>query len=126
MHPRARTECTAATCTPNAVAPTRPAGKVRVAIIREEGSNGDREMGAAVYAAGMEPWDITMSDLLSGRASLDSFQGAPGCLRTPVGRALRGKKGSQPPPLFASALKLRGNTVQNTLATGHLSALRCA
>ncbi|GAB4814933.1 hypothetical protein N2152v2_001979 [Parachlorella kessleri] len=50
-------------------------GKVRVAVIREEGSNGDREMGAAVYAAGMEPWDITMSDLLSGRASLDSFQG---------------------------------------------------
>lgn len=41
--------------------------KVRVAIIREEGSNGDREMSAAVHAAGMEPWDITMSDLLAGR-----------------------------------------------------------
>jgi hypothetical protein len=38
--------------------------KVRVAVIREEGSNGDREMAAAVYAAGLEPWDITMSDLL--------------------------------------------------------------
>ena len=49
--------------------------KVRVAIIREEGSNGDREMAAAVYAAGMEPWDVTMSDLLNGRAQLDSFQG---------------------------------------------------
>jgi len=49
--------------------------KVRVAVIREEGSNGDREMSAAVYAAGMEPWDITMSDLLNGRASLDSFRG---------------------------------------------------
>jgi hypothetical protein len=46
-----------------------------VAVIREEGSNGDREMAAAVYAAGMEPWDITMSDLLAGRASLDSFRG---------------------------------------------------
>ena len=33
-------------------------------MIREEGSNGDREMAAAVHAAGMEPWDITMSDLL--------------------------------------------------------------
>ncbi len=42
---------------------------------REEGSNGDREMAAAVHAAGMEPWDITMSDLLAGRASLDSFAG---------------------------------------------------
>ena len=50
-------------------------GKVRVAVIREEGSNGDREMAAAVYSGGMEPWDVTMSDLLNGRASLDSFQG---------------------------------------------------
>ena len=48
---------------------------MRVAVIREEGSNGDREMSAAVYAAGLEPWDITMSDLIAGRASLDSFQG---------------------------------------------------
>ena len=46
-----------------------------MAIIREEGSNGDREMSAAVYSAGMEPWDITMSDLLHGRATLDFFQG---------------------------------------------------
>ncbi len=50
-------------------------GKVRVAVMREEGSNGDREMAAAVYSGGMEPWDVTMSDLLNGRASLDSFQG---------------------------------------------------
>ena len=50
---------------------------MRVAIIREEGSNGDREMASAVYAAGMEPWDITMSDLLDGRSALDCFQGAP-------------------------------------------------
>jgi len=49
--------------------------KVKVAVIREEGSNGDREMGAAVYQAGMDPWDVTMSDLLHGRAALDSFQG---------------------------------------------------
>ncbi len=48
--------------------------QIRVAIIREEGSNGDREMAAAAYAAGMEPWDITMSDLINGRASLDSFR----------------------------------------------------
>ena len=46
-------------------------------MIREEGSNGDREMAAAVYSGGMEPWDVTMSDLLNGRASLDSFQGKP-------------------------------------------------
>ena len=45
-------------------------------MCREEGSNGDREMAAAMWHAGLEPWDITMSDLLQGRASLDTFQGA--------------------------------------------------
>ncbi|XP_008781955.1 probable phosphoribosylformylglycinamidine synthase, chloroplastic/mitochondrial [Phoenix dactylifera] len=49
--------------------------KPKVAIIREEGSNGDREMSAAFYAAGFEPWDITMSDLLNGLVSLDEFRG---------------------------------------------------
>lgn len=50
-------------------------GKARVAVIREEGTNGDREMAAAVQMAGMEPWDVTMSDLLAGTVSLDAFQG---------------------------------------------------
>jgi hypothetical protein len=49
-----------------AAAASYPDVQVRVAVIREEGSNGDREMSAAVYAAGMEPWDITMSDLIAG------------------------------------------------------------
>ncbi|KAJ6844156.1 putative phosphoribosylformylglycinamidine synthase, chloroplastic/mitochondrial [Iris pallida] len=49
--------------------------KPKVAIIREEGSNGDREMSAAFYAAGFEPWDIAMSDLLNERISLDKFRG---------------------------------------------------
>ncbi|CAN0909555.1 Probable phosphoribosylformylglycinamidine synthase, chloroplastic/mitochondrial [Linum grandiflorum] len=49
--------------------------KPKVAIIREEGSNGDREMSAAFYAAGFEPWDIAMSDLLNGTASLGEFRG---------------------------------------------------
>ncbi|CDP12696.1 unnamed protein product [Coffea canephora] len=49
--------------------------KPKVAVIREEGSNGDREMAAAFYAAGFEPWDITMSDLLSGTISLHPFRG---------------------------------------------------
>ncbi|PAN26759.1 hypothetical protein PAHAL_5G036500 [Panicum hallii] len=49
--------------------------KPKVAIIREEGSNGDREMAAAFHAAGFEPWDITMSDLLAGKSSLTDFRG---------------------------------------------------
>jgi len=46
-----------------------------VAIIREEGSNGDREMTAAFYHAGFEAWDVTMTDILGGRVSLDIFRG---------------------------------------------------
>ncbi|KAF2318847.1 hypothetical protein GH714_011157 [Hevea brasiliensis] len=49
--------------------------KPKVAVIREEGSNGDREMAAALYAAGFEPWDVTMSDLLNGAISLHEFHG---------------------------------------------------
>jgi phosphoribosylformylglycinamidine synthase len=52
----------------------------KVAVVREEGTNGDREMAAAFYAAGLDPYDITMSDLLADRIALDEFQGlvAPG------------------------------------------------
>nr|GMD86053.1 probable phosphoribosylformylglycinamidine synthase, chloroplastic/mitochondrial [Ipomoea batatas] len=49
--------------------------KPKVAVIREEGSNGDREMSAAFYAAGFEPWDVAMSDLLNGVVSLHEFRG---------------------------------------------------
>lgn len=49
--------------------------KVKVCILREEGSNGDREMSAAIHSAGMEPWDVTMSDLLNGSVDLSDFRG---------------------------------------------------
>jgi phosphoribosylformylglycinamidine synthase len=47
----------------------------QVAILRDEGTNGDREMQAAFTAAGFTAWDVTMSDLLSGKADLDRFRG---------------------------------------------------
>jgi phosphoribosylformylglycinamidine synthase len=53
----------------------KASNKPKVAILREQGSNGDREMAAAFYAAGFEPWDVTMTDLLEGRVSLDDFRG---------------------------------------------------
>ncbi|MCK4355098.1 phosphoribosylformylglycinamidine synthase [Candidatus Parcubacteria bacterium] len=49
--------------------------KIKIAIIREEGSNGDREMSSAFYMAGFEPWDVTMSDLLNNKINLDDFRG---------------------------------------------------
>jgi phosphoribosylformylglycinamidine synthase len=50
--------------------------KPRVAIIRDEGSNGDREMTSAFFMAGFEPWDVTMSDFLTERVNLDEFRAA--------------------------------------------------
>lgn len=49
--------------------------KQKVAVIREEGSNSDREMAAAFSLAGFEAWDVTMSDLVEGRVTLDQFRG---------------------------------------------------
>jgi phosphoribosylformylglycinamidine synthase len=49
--------------------------KHKVAIIREEGSNGDREMTSAFFWAGFEPWDVTMTDLLEKKITLDQFRG---------------------------------------------------
>lgn len=49
--------------------------KPKVAILRDEGSNSDREMTAAFYAAGFEPWDISMTDLLEERITLEGFRG---------------------------------------------------
>lgn len=59
--------------------PTAPRGDLTehpaVAIIRERGSNGDREMAYAFELAGFDTYDVTMTDLLSGKASLDMFRG---------------------------------------------------
>jgi phosphoribosylformylglycinamidine synthase len=49
--------------------------KPEIAILREEGSNGDREMTSAFFQAGFRPWDVTMTDLISGRITLDRFRG---------------------------------------------------
>jgi phosphoribosylformylglycinamidine synthase len=49
--------------------------KPEVAILREEGSNGDREMTSAFYQVGFRPWDVTMTDLIRGRITLERFRG---------------------------------------------------
>lgn len=42
----------------------------KVCVLRQEGSNGDREMLSAFHEAGLEAWDVNMNDLV---------QGAPAC-----------------------------------------------
>ncbi|KAB0796519.1 hypothetical protein PPYR_10580 [Photinus pyralis] len=49
--------------------------KCSVAVIREEGVNGDREMAAALVRVGFTVYDITMEDLISGSVSLNQFRG---------------------------------------------------
>ena len=44
---------------------------VRAAIIREKGVNGDREMAYSLYLAGFDVKDVHMTDLISGRETLD-------------------------------------------------------
>jgi phosphoribosylformylglycinamidine synthase len=51
----------------------------RVAILREQGVNGQVEMAAAFHRAGFEAVDVHMSDILSGRLDLESFRGLAAC-----------------------------------------------
>ncbi|WP_333844240.1 phosphoribosylformylglycinamidine synthase, partial [Pelomicrobium sp.] len=51
----------------------------RVAILREQGVNGQVEMAAAFHRAGFEAVDVTMSDVIAGRQTLASFQGFAAC-----------------------------------------------
>ena len=48
----------------------QPSG-IKAAIIREKGVNGDREMAYAMYLAGMDVKDVHMTDLISGRETLE-------------------------------------------------------
>ena len=51
----------------------------RAAILREQGINGQVEMAAAFDAAGFEAVDVTMTDLIDGRADLSGFQALAAC-----------------------------------------------
>jgi phosphoribosylformylglycinamidine synthase len=51
----------------------------RIAVLREQGVNGHVEMAAAFHRAGLAPFDVHMSDLLSGRVDLQQFKGLVAC-----------------------------------------------
>ena len=51
----------------------------KVAILREQGVNGQYEMAAAFDRAGMDCVDVHMSDIISGEVSLRSFHGLAAC-----------------------------------------------
>jgi phosphoribosylformylglycinamidine synthase len=51
----------------------------RMAILREQGVNGQLEMAAAFHRAGFEAIDVHMSDIIEGRLSLADFKGLVAC-----------------------------------------------
>ncbi len=60
-------------------APFIAKAKPKLAILREQGVNSHVEMSYAMAKAGFETFDVHMSDLQSGRARLDMFQGFVAC-----------------------------------------------
>ncbi len=62
-----------------AAALTASGVRPKVAILREQGVNGQVEMAAAFDRAGFDAIDVHMSDILSGRITLDQFRGLVAC-----------------------------------------------
>jgi len=52
----------------------REQSRPKAAILREKGSNSEREMANAMYLAGFDVKDVHMTDLISGRESLEDIQ----------------------------------------------------
>jgi phosphoribosylformylglycinamidine synthase len=65
----------------------------RLAVLREQGVNGQVEMAAAFDRAGFEAVDVHMSDVISGRTSLAAFAGFAACGGFSYGDVLGGGEG---------------------------------
>ncbi len=86
--------------------PTRKGGpRPRVAILREQGINGQVEMAAAFDAAGCAAVDVTMTDLQAGRARLADFQGLVACGGFSYGDVLGAGAGWARSILFNQAMR---------------------
>ena len=68
-----------ATLKTTVTAPALNLSRPRVAILREQGVNSHVEMAYAFTLAGFEACDVHMTDLQSGRAKLQDFQGVVAC-----------------------------------------------
>jgi phosphoribosylformylglycinamidine synthase len=63
----------------NIAAPYLNLTRPKMAILREQGVNGQVEMAAAFDRAGFATFDVHMSDIISGRISLKDFAGLVAC-----------------------------------------------
>ncbi|OXV07037.1 hypothetical protein Egran_05193 [Elaphomyces granulatus] len=78
--------------------------KPRVAILREQGVNGQAEMAFAFSVAGFAAIDVHMTDIISGRVSLASFSGLAACGGFSYGDVLGAGQG------WAKSVLLHANT----------------
>ena len=77
----------------------------RVAVLREQGVNGQVEMAAAFDRAGFSAVDVHMSDILAGRISLEDFKGMVACGGFSYGDVLGAGEGWAKNILFHSAVR---------------------
>jgi phosphoribosylformylglycinamidine synthase len=77
----------------------------RVAILREQGVNGQVEMAAAFSRAGFDAVDVHMSDLASGRRVLGDFHGFAACGGFSYGDVLGAGRGWAASVLYNEALR---------------------
>ena len=81
--------------------------KPKVAILREQGVNGQLEMAAGFTQAGFEAVDVHMSDLLSKRIDLRDFQGLVACGGFSYGDVLGAGSGWANSILFHDDLRMQ-------------------
>ncbi len=85
--------------------PSKEQQRPRVAILREQGVNGQIEMAAAFDRAGFAAIDVHMSDLQSGRVSLDDFSGLVACGGFSYGDVLGAGEGWAKRILFSEPMR---------------------
>lgn len=106
----------------NPVAPYINTGaKPRIAVLREQGVNGQVEMAAAYTRAGFSAVDVHMSDLITGRASLDDFNALVACGGFSYGDVLGAGEGWAKSILLNPSLRTQFSAFfenSNTLALG--------
>lgn len=81
--------------------------KPKVAILREQGVNGQLEMAAGFSIAGFEAVDVHMSDLLKGRINLRDFEGLVTCGGFSYGDVLGAGSGWANSVLFHDELRMQ-------------------
>ncbi|WP_308075305.1 phosphoribosylformylglycinamidine synthase [Neisseria polysaccharea] len=79
--------------------------KPKIAILREQGVNGQIEMAAAFTRAGFDAYDVHMSDLMAGRVHLADFKMLAACGGFSYGDVLGAGEGWAKSILFHTALR---------------------